>query len=100
MATRKLVRSTTDRKIAGIAGGMAQYFNIDPTVMRILWLLVALPGGLSIVVYFVLWLVIPEESAVESQEGASGAIAIAEERYARGEISAEEMARIREDLRR
>ena len=99
MATGKLVRSTTDRKIAGIAGGMAQYFNIDPTLMRILWLLVALPGGLSIVIYFVLWLVIPEENA-ESAARASEAIAIAEERYARGEISAEEMTRIREDLLR
>ena len=100
MATGKLVRSRTDRKIAGIAGGMAQYFNIDATLMRILWILVALPGGLSILIYFVLWIVIPEESADGSDTRASGAIAIAEERYARGEITAEELARIREDLRR
>ena len=98
MATGKLVRSRTDRKIAGIAGGMAQYFNIDATLMRILWILVALPGGLSILIYFVLWLVIPEEGAVGTGGTASGAVAIAEERYARGEITAEELARIREDL--
>ena len=97
MASGKLVRSTTDRKIAGIAGGMAQYFNVDATLMRILWILVALPGGLSILIYFVLWIVIPEEGA-DGSARASGAIAIAEERYARGEITAEEMTRIREDL--
>lgn len=98
MPSGKLVRSTTDRKIAGIAGGMAEYFNVDPTLMRILWLLVALPGGLSIFIYFVLWIVIPEEGTVPPEPTAGGAIAIAEERYARGEITAEELARIREDL--
>ena len=92
---RRLTRSRRDRKIAGVAGGMAEYFGVDPTIVRILWILVALPGGLSIIFYFVLWALLPEEGEVPSD-----AMAIAEERYARGEISAEELARIREDLGR
>lgn len=74
---------------------MAEYFGVDPTIVRILWILVALPGGLSIIFYFVLWVLLPEEGEVPSD-----AVTIAEERYARGEITAEELARIREDLRR
>lgn len=90
---RKLARSRTDRKIAGVAGGMAEYFGIDSTIVRILWVLVALPGGLSIIFYFILWALLPEGDALPD------AVAIAEERYARGEITADELAQIRQDLR-
>ncbi len=58
---KKLYRSKTDRKIAGVAGGLAQYLDVDPTVIRIGFVLLALPGGPSILIYFILWLVIPEE---------------------------------------
>ncbi len=58
---KKLYRSKTDRKIAGVAGGIAQYLDVDPTVIRIGFVLLALPGGPSIIFYFILWLVIPEE---------------------------------------
>lgn len=59
---KKLYRSKTDRKIAGVAGGLSEYFNIDPTIVRIGFILLALPGGPSILIYFLLWLVIPEEA--------------------------------------
>lgn len=96
MATGELVRSTTDRKIAGVCGGMAAYFNIDPTLMRILWVVVFLAGfGLGLVIYVVLWIVLPEGGT----GAGSSALQIAQQRYARGEITAEELARIREDLR-
>lgn len=59
---KKLYRSKTDRKIAGICGGIGQYFDIDPTLVRIGFVLLALPGGFpGILTYLVLWLVIPEE---------------------------------------
>ena len=92
MASRQLVRSTTDRKIAGVAGGLAAYLNLDPTLVRILWVLAVFGGGFGVLAYVVLWIVLPE--------GRSGspAVQIAEERFARGEITAEELARIREDL--
>ena len=72
---------------------MAAYFGVDATLVRILWILVALPGGLSILFYFIAWVLLPEEGQIRSD-----AVAIAEERYARGEIDSDELARIRGDL--
>ena len=58
---RKLYRSRTERSIAGICGGLAAYFDSDPTLIRLLMLLLILFGGLSIWAYIILWIVIPEE---------------------------------------
>lgn len=59
---KKLYRSKTDRKIAGVCGGLGQYFDIDPTLIRVAFVLLALPGGLpGVLPYFILWVVIPEE---------------------------------------
>jgi phage shock protein PspC (stress-responsive transcriptional regulator) len=59
---KKLYRSKTDRKIAGICGGLGKYLDVDPTVIRIGFLILLLPGGLpGIVPYLLLWLVVPEE---------------------------------------
>jgi phage shock protein C len=56
---RRLYRSR-DRQLAGVAGGMAEYLDIDPTIMRILWILaVIVTGGLALLVYLVLALVVP-----------------------------------------
>ena len=57
---KKLYRSVNDRKIAGVCGGLAKYLNIDPTVIRVIWALIAL-GGAGIVAYLVCALIIPEE---------------------------------------
>ena len=66
---RKLYRSRRDRWIAGVAGGLAEYFNLDPVVVRILWILLLLPGGLpGLVPYIICWIVIPPEpEGTESQ---------------------------------
>jgi len=59
--TRKLVRSTQDKRIAGICGGLGEYFNVDATVMRILFVAgFFLTGSLIFWLYLVLWIVIPE----------------------------------------
>ena len=60
---RKLFRSRTDRSIAGICGGLAEYFHTDATVLRLITLFLILFGGLSIWAYIILWIVIPEEPA-------------------------------------
>lgn len=60
---RKLYRSRTDRSIAGICGGLGEYFDADPTLIRLLMLLLILFGGLSIWAYIILWIIIPEEPA-------------------------------------
>ena len=60
-APRKLYRSRTDRSIAGICGGLGEFFAIDTTIVRIVTLLLIFLGGLSIWVYILLWIIIPEE---------------------------------------
>lgn len=59
--TRKLFRSTSDKQIAGICGGLGEYVNVDPTVMRILFVAgFFLTGSLVFWLYLVMWIVIPE----------------------------------------
>lgn len=58
--TKRLYRSTTDRKIAGICAGIAEYFGIDPVIVRVIAVLLLLPGGLpGLLPYVVLWIVVP-----------------------------------------
>ena len=57
----RLRRSRTDRSIAGVCGGLAEHFGIDSTVLRIVMLCLILFGGMSLWVYVILWLLIPEE---------------------------------------
>jgi phage shock protein C len=57
----KLLRSKSDRMIAGICGGIGEYSNTDPTVIRIIAIILALFNQGTILVYLILWLVIPEE---------------------------------------
>ena len=60
---RKLFRSRTDRSIAGICGGLAEFFHVDTTVLRLITLFLILFGGLSIWDYIILWIVITEAPA-------------------------------------
>lgn len=59
---KTLYRSFNNRKIAGVAGGLAEHFNIDPVIIRILFVLTALCGGGGLLIYIILWIVIPESS--------------------------------------
>jgi len=59
---RKLYRSQTQRMIAGVCGGLAEYFNVDATLMRVLFLLLAVFGGSGIVIYIVMWIIVPDAS--------------------------------------
>ncbi len=57
----KLYRSTTDKMLGGVAGGLAEYFNIDATIVRVLFIVVTLLGGGGILAYIILWIVVPEK---------------------------------------
>jgi phage shock protein PspC (stress-responsive transcriptional regulator) len=97
----RLTRSETDKRIAGVCGGIAEYFDIESTVVRIVFVLISLMSGVGFLVYVVLWIVLPKGSPVpvESQTlRRQSALRIAEERFARGEISAGELEQIRVDL--
>jgi phage shock protein PspC (stress-responsive transcriptional regulator) len=59
---KRIYRSRHDSKIAGVAGGMAEYFNIDPVIVRLIWVFLLLPGGLpGFLPYMVCWVIIPKE---------------------------------------
>jgi phage shock protein C len=62
----RLYRSTSDRAIAGVCGGLAHYFKIDPALVRILFLAFALAGGASILLYIVLWIAVPADGGVQT----------------------------------
>jgi phage shock protein C len=59
--TNRLYRSQTDRMVAGVCGGLAKYFNIDPTVIRLVFLVMALAGGPGVLLYLLLWIITPIE---------------------------------------
>jgi len=62
-ASTRLMQSVTDRKIAGVCGGIAEYFEIDSSIVRLIWVLVVLmpiPFVPAFIGYFVAWLVMPK----------------------------------------
>ena len=61
---RKLYRSRSQRMIAGVCGGLADYFNIDATLVMELFLLMAVFGGTALVIYIVMWVIVPDISKV------------------------------------
>ena len=58
---KKLYRSLDDRKIAGICGGLGEYFNIDPTIIRLLWVSMVLAAGTGVLAYILAWFIVPNE---------------------------------------
>jgi len=58
---KKLYRSRKDSKIAGVCGGIAEYFNVDSTIIRLLAVLTIFFGGGGIIAYIIAWLIIPLE---------------------------------------
>ena len=61
MNGKKLYRIRTGRKILGVCGGLANYFDIDPTIVRVVFALIGLFWGAGILAYFIMALVIPEK---------------------------------------
>lgn len=66
---KKLYRSRTDSKIAGVCGGIAEYFNIDATIVRVGFILLLLPGGLpGVIPYLAIWFIVPKAPEAASQK--------------------------------
>ena len=61
----QLRRSVTDRKVAGVAGGLGRHLNIDPTILRVLFVVLCFFGGAGFVAYGVAWLLVPEEGRTD-----------------------------------
>lgn len=69
--TKKLYRSQTDKIIAGVCGGLAEYFEIDSTIVRLFFILVVALGGSGVFIYLILWLLVPKnihEAAIVNEE--------------------------------
>lgn len=59
---KRLFKSETDKKICGVCGGVAQYFNIDSTIVRLAWILFTALGGSGILAYIIAAIVMPAEN--------------------------------------
>jgi phage shock protein PspC (stress-responsive transcriptional regulator) len=64
----RLTRSETDKKIGGVAGGMAAYFRVDATLVRVLWVVAALMAW-GLLAYVILWIVLPQGPGVPRGTG-------------------------------
>ena len=67
------MRSVVDSKLGGVCGGIAEYFDVDPTIVRVIWVaLSVVPGGLvgGILVYIPAWMIIPKALAAPTASGA------------------------------
>lgn len=60
-ARQRLVRPYADKKIAGVCAGFAEYFDLDVTLIRIMWVIVTLFGGCGLIAYVIAWIVMPAE---------------------------------------
>jgi phage shock protein PspC (stress-responsive transcriptional regulator) len=62
---RRLYRSRTDKMLGGVCGGLGEILDIDPTLVRLVFVLLALAGGPGILLYIILWIIIPREDQIK-----------------------------------
>ncbi len=60
-AQRRLMRPRAGRKVAGVCAGFANYFDLDATLVRLVWLVIVIFGGTGLLAYIIGWIVMPEE---------------------------------------
>ena len=60
MQNKRLVKSRNDRKLCGVCGGFAEYLNLDPTVVRLIWILLSFAAGGGLIAYIIAALIMPE----------------------------------------
>jgi len=58
---KRLYKSNTDKKIDGVCAGIANYFNIDPTLIRLAWVIFTLAGGCGLIAYIIAAIIMPRE---------------------------------------
>jgi phage shock protein C len=85
---RRLYRCSHERRIAGVAAGLAEYFDLDPTLMRVLWFLsIFFTGGLAILLYLALAIIMPLEPMTEQDAPQAYAVAEGHRHASRGDSS-------------
>lgn len=63
---KRLYRSEKDKKIAGVCGGLADYFDIDPVIPRVIFVALLIGAGSGLLLYLIMWFIIPTESEIKS----------------------------------
>ena len=58
---KRLYKSSTDKKVCGVCGGIANYFDVDPTVIRLIWVIFTLVGGSGLIAYIIAAIIMPDE---------------------------------------
>ena len=58
---KRLYKSSTDKKVCGVCGGIANYFDVDPTVIRLIWVIFTLVGGSGLIAYIIAATIMPDE---------------------------------------
>jgi phage shock protein PspC (stress-responsive transcriptional regulator) len=61
---KRLFRSKKEKMIGGVCGGIAEYFDIDPTIVRLIWLLLMFGGGFGLLAYIIGWIIVPEDPTI------------------------------------
>jgi len=71
MKEKKLYRSCKNKVLGGVCGGLGEYFDIDPVLIRLAVILIAIAGGAGVLFYIIAWVIIPEDPSCENpREGA------------------------------
>lgn len=58
---KRLYKSSTDKKVCGVCGGIANYFDVDPTAIRLIWVIFTLVGGSGLIAYIIAAIIMPDE---------------------------------------
>jgi phage shock protein PspC (stress-responsive transcriptional regulator) len=67
MAEKKLYRSESDRMLGGVCGGIAEVYDFDPSLIRLITLFLVLSAGSGLLVYIIAWIIIPSESELKEE---------------------------------
>lgn len=67
-AEKRLLRDSKNKMVAGVASGIANYFEVDPNIIRLLFIVLAVFGGSGILIYFLLWLLLPKDTSKTTEE--------------------------------
>lgn len=59
--SKRLYRNINNKMIGGVCSGLADYFELDPTLIRVIWLVLVLAGGTGVLAYIICWIVMPEQ---------------------------------------
>lgn len=64
MEPKRLYRTRANRVLAGVCSGIGVYFNVDPVIVRLLWVIFAVAGGAGVLAYIIAWIIVPEEPII------------------------------------